>query len=265
MLCKSAGQRFPENDHSMKWPAQSFLNVDAISVSRGGSQVARSIGEVPSRSKSAWYLHSSKNLFQTYTTIKSIIQIKSNQWISRNCPRDQAYIKPMVTLSLGGSYLRISIAYKSRTAPQGATTDHTFDAITAWRLSWRNGTDCKAVVVNFFFSSWLPMPPAADWIASSKQASASYVGKLKKGQGQPETVGKLANGSRPSYQRLREKKNYLVSFSFLAGPRWTCNLWSQNQDPSTAGSRHLSSVRPNLKGSRNAANQDTSTVLQLEA
>lgn len=33
-----------ENDHSMKWPAQSFLNVDAISVSRGGSQVARSIG-----------------------------------------------------------------------------------------------------------------------------------------------------------------------------------------------------------------------------
>lgn len=95
----------------------------------------------------------------------------------------------MVTLSLGGSYLRISIAYKSRTAPQGATTDHTFDAITAWRLSWRNGTDCKAVVV-FSFSSWLPMPPAADWIASSKQASASYrstkvtqlsnVGKLEK-------------------------------------------------------------------------------------
>ena len=47
-------QRFLENDYSMKWLAQSFLNVDAISISRGGSQVARSIGEVPSRSKSAW-------------------------------------------------------------------------------------------------------------------------------------------------------------------------------------------------------------------
>ena len=82
------------------------------------------------------------------------------------------------------------------------------------------------------------MPPAADWIASSKQASASYrstkvtqlsnVGKLKKGQGQPETVGKLANGCKwqPTFmpKAKGEKKNYLVSFSFLAGPRWTCNL-----------------------------------------
>ena len=65
------------------------------------------------------------------------------------------------------------------------------------------------------------MPPAADWIASSKQASASYVGKLEKSQGPPETVGKLANGSRPSCQRLREKKNY---FSFHVPGRSSMDL-----------------------------------------
>lgn len=188
MLCKSAGQRFLKmttqwngrpNPFSMWMP---FPSAEAGARSHGPLAKCHQEAKAPD-------ICTVRRTFSRLTPQSNPIQIKSNQWISRNCPRDQAYIKPMVTLSLGGSYLRISIAYKSRTAPQGATTDHTFDAITAWRLSWRNGTDCKAVVV-FSFSSWLPMPPAADWIASSKQASASYrstkvtqlsnVGKLEK-------------------------------------------------------------------------------------
>jgi len=53
------------------------------------------------------------------------------------------------------------------------------------------------------------------------------LGSLKKGQGPPETVGKLANGCKwqPTLMpKAKGEKNYLVSFSFLAGPRWTCNL-----------------------------------------